>query len=112
MTQSSISRMEEDEKQAIKESRVNDSSSLIGCVSPWAELQVAGDMKKSIIKESGNLLTKEEGDLLTDTQVSRSPIQQTLLSDITQSGPTEPHKNPIKGTPQLTASSHDSHQVV
>lgn len=113
ITQSSISRTEEEEKQVMKGSRLNDSSSLIGCASPWAELQLADNIKKSTVKEPGKSLNKEEGDLVTDTQISRPPPQQTLVCDSTQSGHTENRKNITKGTcslqPPLMCSSRSSH---
>ncbi|MEQ2210255.1 hypothetical protein XENOCAPTIV_010573 [Xenoophorus captivus] len=101
---SAISKMEDDEKPVLKGPKMNDTSTLIRCISPWAELQSAEDIKKGALKESGQTLTNEEEELVALTQITQSPLHQTsLIPDMAQSGTLENSKNAVKGRLQSAA---------
>lgn len=90
--------MEEDEKPLLQGPKTNDSSSVIGRLSPWAELQATEDVKKSVVKETSKMLSKEDEELVAVTQITQSPRQQTpLMSDVVQGGVLENSKNTVKG---------------
>lgn len=90
--------MEEDEKPLLQGPETNDSSSVIGRLSPWAELQATEDVKKSVVKETSKMLSKEDEELVAVTQITQSPRQQTpLMSDVVQGGVLENSKNTVKG---------------
>lgn len=94
-----VSKKEEDEKPLMQGTKMNDSSSLIGRLSPWVDLQAAEDSKKGVVKETGKMITKEEEELVAVTQITQSPRQQTpLMSDIVQGSVIESSKNTVKGT--------------
>ncbi|MED6285495.1 hypothetical protein CHARACLAT_029907, partial [Characodon lateralis] len=91
--------MEDDEKPVLKGPKMNDTSTLIRCISPWAELQSAEDIKKGALKESGQTLTNEEEELVALTQITQSPLHQTsLIPDMAQSGTLENSKNAVKAS--------------
>lgn len=99
MKPSGVSKKEEDEKPLLQSTKMNDSSSLIGRLSPWVELQAAEDSKKGVVKETGKMITKEEEELVAVTQITQSPRQQMpLMSDTIQGGIMESSKNTVKGT--------------
>ncbi|KAF0024998.1 hypothetical protein F2P81_021879, partial [Scophthalmus maximus] len=59
-----ISKMEEDEKPLMLGTKINNSSSLIGRLSPWVELQATEESKKGVVKETGKIIMKEVEELV------------------------------------------------
>ncbi|XP_034021083.1 probable JmjC domain-containing histone demethylation protein 2C [Thalassophryne amazonica] len=102
---SSVSKMEEDVKPLIDGSRISDSSSLIGRLSPWSELQATEASKIGVVKETSKIITKEEEELVAITQITQSPRQQVaLLPDSIHGGIVESCKTSVKAstTPPLS----------
>uniref|UniRef100_A0A3Q3VYN8 Probable JmjC domain-containing histone demethylation protein 2C n=1 Tax=Mola mola TaxID=94237 RepID=A0A3Q3VYN8_MOLML len=101
---SGVSKTEEDEKLLFQVTKRNDSSTLIGRLSPWVELQAVEDSKKGVVKETGKMITKEEEDLVAVTHITQSPQQQMAL-DTVQGGIIESSKHTMKGlSPDLAKS--------
>ncbi|XP_024153899.1 probable JmjC domain-containing histone demethylation protein 2C isoform X2 [Oryzias melastigma] len=96
--QSTISQVEEEEeKPGVKGPKMNDSSSLVGHLSPWADMEAAEKLKKSVLKDSVKMMTKEEEELVAVTQITQSPLQQSqLMVDMSQGGAMENIKNTVK----------------
>uniref|UniRef100_A0A3P9JE77 Probable JmjC domain-containing histone demethylation protein 2C n=1 Tax=Oryzias latipes TaxID=8090 RepID=A0A3P9JE77_ORYLA len=96
--QSTISQVEEEEeKPGMKGPKMNDSSSLVGHLSPWADMEAAEKLKKSVLKESVKMMTKEEEELVAVTQITQSPLQPSqLMVDMSQGGALESVKNAVK----------------
>lgn len=89
--------MEEEEKTLTQAAKMNDSSSHVGRLSPWAELQSTEDGNKAV-KETSKIITKEEEELVAVTQITQSPRQQMpLMSDTIQATIIESSKNTVKG---------------
>ncbi|KAK1882119.1 putative JmjC domain containing histone demethylation protein 2C, partial [Dissostichus eleginoides] len=94
-----LNKREEEEKPLMPANKMNDSSSLIGRLSPWAELQE--DTKKGVVKETSKITTKEEEELVAVTQITQSPRQQTpVMPDSLQAGSMESSKNTVKASSQ------------